>query len=232
MKYDITYSCGHTGIVELTGKGTEREKRIHFLTEYGLCPDCYKNKKQEEKKAEPFQIEVRLQPFKNKPFQLVFTSGDTKAYKEQIKSLGFEWAEVDINTYLSVVDSAFFTTYAWIKNVDEKDIQSEFEKVKEVIPNVLEKIHKGFYNRDYVLYKKFSELKKDVVRPEKPSCYPNGYWNGTFYKAAEGKQRIYVNKNEVIIDQKDADSIKEYQKEMKKYKKLIQKLKESVLNED
>ena len=30
MKYDVTYSCGHTGTVELYGKTSERESKIRW----------------------------------------------------------------------------------------------------------------------------------------------------------------------------------------------------------
>ena len=33
MKYEITYKCGHTGTVELFGKGTDREYRLARLAE-------------------------------------------------------------------------------------------------------------------------------------------------------------------------------------------------------
>lgn len=39
-KYDITFSCGHEGTVCLFGKSAEREKKIKYLEEYGLCRDC------------------------------------------------------------------------------------------------------------------------------------------------------------------------------------------------
>nr|DAL08165.1 MAG TPA: pepsin inhibitor [Caudoviricetes sp.] len=42
MKYDITYSCGHDGTVDLWGKGAERERKISFFERCGLCPECYK----------------------------------------------------------------------------------------------------------------------------------------------------------------------------------------------
>ena len=32
-KYDVTYSCGHSGIVDLVGKGSERERKIKFFEE-------------------------------------------------------------------------------------------------------------------------------------------------------------------------------------------------------
>lgn len=39
-RYNITHACGHTETVELYGKGSERERRIQWLSEK-LCNDCY-----------------------------------------------------------------------------------------------------------------------------------------------------------------------------------------------
>lgn len=51
MKYDVTYSCGHEGTVELFGKNSERERKIWYFENHGLCPECYK-KACDEAKAE------------------------------------------------------------------------------------------------------------------------------------------------------------------------------------
>ena len=50
MKVNITYSCGHEGTIEVFGKAEERERKIKYFEEYGLCPDCYKAEKQDEEK--------------------------------------------------------------------------------------------------------------------------------------------------------------------------------------
>ena len=47
MKYDITYSCGHTGTVELYGKTSERESKIRWYETTAVCPECYKKQQQE-----------------------------------------------------------------------------------------------------------------------------------------------------------------------------------------
>lgn len=39
MKYDVTYSCGHTGTVELYGAGKDRERRLQYLAKT-ICCDC------------------------------------------------------------------------------------------------------------------------------------------------------------------------------------------------
>ena len=51
MKVNITYSCGHEGTIEAFGKAEERERKIKYFEEYGLCPDCYKEGKKGEEKA-------------------------------------------------------------------------------------------------------------------------------------------------------------------------------------
>ena len=50
MKYDITYSCGHAGTVELYGKTSDRESKIRWYETTAVCPECYK--KQQEAAAE------------------------------------------------------------------------------------------------------------------------------------------------------------------------------------
>ena len=49
--YDVGYACGHTQEVELFGKTSARYEKIEYL-ERGLCPDCYREKKQEEREQE------------------------------------------------------------------------------------------------------------------------------------------------------------------------------------
>ena len=45
MKYDITYSCNHKGVVDLGGKEKDRDGMIRWYESKGLCPACYKIKK-------------------------------------------------------------------------------------------------------------------------------------------------------------------------------------------
>ena len=40
MKYEITYSCGHKGTVELFGPGKERERKIWWYENRCDCPAC------------------------------------------------------------------------------------------------------------------------------------------------------------------------------------------------
>lgn len=48
MKYDITYSCGHEGRVELFGKTSDRERKIYWYESSAVCPECYADQKKIE----------------------------------------------------------------------------------------------------------------------------------------------------------------------------------------
>jgi hypothetical protein len=46
-KYDVKFSCGHTETKELFGKGTERERKIEYWEQNGICTECYKKQQAE-----------------------------------------------------------------------------------------------------------------------------------------------------------------------------------------
>lgn len=48
MKYDVTFSCGHTEEIQIYGKAEERERKIKYFGKSGLCPECYKKKMKED----------------------------------------------------------------------------------------------------------------------------------------------------------------------------------------
>lgn len=41
-KYEVTYRCGHTGIVQLYGKTKDRERKLEWMSNSVLCEDCQK----------------------------------------------------------------------------------------------------------------------------------------------------------------------------------------------
>ncbi|RGK41968.1 hypothetical protein DXD17_02755 [[Ruminococcus] lactaris] len=58
MKYDVTFSCGHTETVEIYGKTEDREKKIAYYGKSGICRKCYE-KMMNEKNSENCE-EVRM----------------------------------------------------------------------------------------------------------------------------------------------------------------------------
>ena len=47
-KYDVKFSCGHTETIQLVGKIKERERRIEWLENHGLCSECYEAEKKRQ----------------------------------------------------------------------------------------------------------------------------------------------------------------------------------------
>ena len=48
-KYEITYACGHTGIVNLVGKIKDRDRYIEWANSNKLYPECYRAKVEKER---------------------------------------------------------------------------------------------------------------------------------------------------------------------------------------
>ena len=55
-QYEVKFSCGHTATIELYGKEKDRQRKIAWYEENGLCPDCYRKQQEEEKKAEAEKV--------------------------------------------------------------------------------------------------------------------------------------------------------------------------------
>lgn len=55
-KYDVKFSCGHTGEVELIGKHEDRRRKIKYFEENGLCKECYKKMMDEEASKQKFSF--------------------------------------------------------------------------------------------------------------------------------------------------------------------------------
>lgn len=53
MKYEVTMSCGHKKTVELFGKTEDREKKIKWLENWGLCSKCREEEEMEKAKDLP-----------------------------------------------------------------------------------------------------------------------------------------------------------------------------------
>ncbi|MGI6117852.1 MAG: hypothetical protein ACOYBC_05625 [Bilifractor sp.] len=51
-QYDVTFSCGHTATIQLFGKEADRQRKIKWFEENGLCPECYRAQKEAEKKEQ------------------------------------------------------------------------------------------------------------------------------------------------------------------------------------
>lgn len=84
MKYEVTFSCGHTSTVDLVGKGEDRKRKIKWYEDFGDCPECYKKNREAEKASGCREVEMTYADYKAK-----FADLDTKAnsYDKQKKTI-------------------------------------------------------------------------------------------------------------------------------------------------
>lgn len=94
-QYTFKYACGHgTGIVNLFGKGSERQSKLAWYEQNRVCPDCYKKQSAEEDAAAE-KVAVLKYRIGEVPYFSIVLHGQTLKNKEQIKELGFAWAYDD-----------------------------------------------------------------------------------------------------------------------------------------
>lgn len=64
MKIKVTFSCGHADNIELFGKNADRERKISWYENYGLCPNCYREQKEIENGLGCDEIEMSYKEYK------------------------------------------------------------------------------------------------------------------------------------------------------------------------
>ena len=42
MKYEVVYSCGHTGTEQIYGSAKDRERKLWWYANRAICPECTK----------------------------------------------------------------------------------------------------------------------------------------------------------------------------------------------
>ena len=251
-KYNVTYSCGHEGTVQLFGKADARDRKIKYYEEYGLCSECYKKQKQEENAklglliggsvedtlSDKGEIQIRL-----------FFAGDTLPYKEEIKALGYRWTAVDASqmAYMHKPDMG------WVKVVPYEHLEEEKEKAFAIGAKEAEISDRELANQkeryqemlsEQRIYKRnlrkkapqdtsenrekqqMYEEKLRSLCPVEPDVIRGKYWNEKVYGKA-GRYSIYLDGNKVNISDEEAVGLEEYLGNMEKYRKKKKELMEN-----
>lgn len=123
MKYDVTYKCGHSGVLDLGGKTKDREWRVE-QAQYRLCPDCYRAMKQKEMEEElakynlPELSGTERQIKWATDIRFKFAHEANRIMNEDKYRNNAEFIERYNKTYKSVVDVET-TSKWWIEHRDE-----------------------------------------------------------------------------------------------------------------
>ncbi|MEO3161090.1 hypothetical protein [Ruminococcus bicirculans (ex Wegman et al. 2014)] len=234
MKYNITFSCGHTGTVELFGKDKDRHKKLEYFQENGLCSECYKKMMREEEQAQPITCNIIIFSHTETPFTLYLT-GNVFPVKDTIKQLGYKWSFPDSDGYGSVSN---YTYKCWTKKASMMELEDELKQLRSIFPEtVVERQYENWEveeflramekdKREAAAKAKYDEVISNIAKPQKPACYPEGYWNGKFYKSSKaGHRRIYVDNKEVIISEEDCVLLDKYLQEKSEYFQKVAEIK-------
>lgn len=149
MKYDITYSCGHTGTVELYGKTSERESKIRWYETTAVCPECYK--KQQEAAAET-ATEYELPELKGSEKQVAWAKKLMESAIKVLETEGRKTAEEQAPTEAakSQAHKAIDAHIARIRSAKHAaDIIDTFKGINFSAANKSDILGKIFYEMDY-----------------------------------------------------------------------------------
>lgn len=233
MKYSILMSCGHKDIVELFGKVSDRERKIEYFKSCGLCKECYKKQMEEKVKNTPFTFNVTVLPYINEEngniLLNVWFDGNTKPYKDDIKSLGgYRWSEREsAEDCFSIKQSPL----CWNKIIALDDFADEVEKAKSIgAKNVTSE--DGFFamiNYQVAIKKHKEWIEKrskiaEIIKPSAPKILKGHKWNQKIY-GKTGNYSIYPDGEKVIITDEQALEIEEYLKLKEEYRKKVEEIK-------
>ena len=68
MKYTVKFACGHKAMIELDGPTKDRERKIAYYKQSGICPACYAAKVAAKNRTGCEEIEMHYADYKSKRF--------------------------------------------------------------------------------------------------------------------------------------------------------------------
>lgn len=63
-KYKVKFSCGHEEVIELSGKNSDRERKINYFEKYGICSKCWEEQKNKEASVGCEEVEMLYKEYK------------------------------------------------------------------------------------------------------------------------------------------------------------------------
>lgn len=155
-KYTVKMSCGHEQTVELYGKSSERDRKIQYYQDCGLCKECYKQQIQKENQEIGLILNLDVYGFSTEDGEIkliLYFTGDTISYKDKIKNLGYFWRRCEQANNSPYIDSK--DPMCWQKIVNEGDLKEEVEKSK-ILGQIKRKKGK-YFSLEYTIARKKKE---------------------------------------------------------------------------
>lgn len=228
--YTIKFSCGHEGVVSLFGKCSERERKIRWYEEEGVCSECFKQKKMAEEAKKPLTLNHTVNVLKIDEqtgeilFELSF-SGNTMPHKDAIKALGYKWEDEYVSDFRTLVKGS---GKAWRKEVKQSNLAEEFKKAEDIgaiintkgLAKDLEPIHLQGALKLQEEWNKRQAAKAAIPKPKVPAILKGHKWNNTIY-GKKGGFRVYLDGAETFLTDEEAEEIKKYVADKAGYKEKL-----------
>lgn len=220
MRYECTFSCGHSGSVEIDSDDDKTiKKKLSWLRRKGKCPECFKADKRAERESRPLSLGLTVNPSNDKNIYVAYVRGFTTPHKESLKSLGFKWTLLGNTCFNS--DKEMFGDSAWSFCSDNiEDIRAIISRTKNIFPSIMVF---DFSNATEVKlaiqrnaeYKKQtakrSELLDKLPRTQAPSILPkDANWNHKIYGNTHNGYYIYLNSVKQPISFEDKIELQSY----------------------
>lgn len=118
-KYDVNFSCGHTETVNLIGKIKDRERKIEWFENHGLCSECW-----EAEKKRQFEEQNRKAAKEAKEYGLPELTGTGKqvAWANTLRKQWIEKVESEIRTWITDDESRDEEVRKALKRVVEEHL--------------------------------------------------------------------------------------------------------------
>lgn len=230
-KYTITMSCGHEDTIELFGKEIDRQRKLGYFKESGLCKECYKKQMYEKAKAEGLIFNASVLPYiDNEDGSLllsVWFSGDTKPHKDEIKAIGgYRWIDRE-----SAEDwYSLGVPMCWNKVIHIENLETEIQNALSIGAKSVVSDSGLFAAVNYQIainqQKEWEKQKEKIAliqKPTTPDVLKGHKWNQKIY-GKSGNYSIYPDGNKVTITDEQAKEIKEYLAAKKEYKKKVEEI--------
>lgn len=236
MKYTIKMSCGHEDVISLFGKESDRECKIKYFENYGMCRECYKTYMEEKADQQPFTFNISVLPYIDQDNGDILLKGwfdgNTKSHKDEIKSLGgYRWSERHSGDELFSLERP---PLCWNKIFSLKNLLEEIEKAKSIGAECIDTEQGFFATVNYQIatekHMEWEEIHAKIEKIPKPSIPDILYgrrWNQKIY----GKQdnySVYPDGEKVMLTNEQATEIKEYLQNKEEYKRKVEEIKNGI----
>jgi len=190
---------------------------------FDLCPSCWGKEQRELEQSKPLTLVIDADPY-NLDFVLHFEGG-TKARKDEIKALGYQWQELPATGTLGLL-SVKRPPLAWVKRLRLSEIDAAIAAAGaalacEVANRVsgLDLATWSFVDQKMEDEKRrAAELQAALAQIAKPEEYPAGRWNGKIYGSEKYGYRVYVDGEEAAVTAQQIEAWRAYEAKIKAVK--------------